>query len=596
MMEPMKKSVFNAYLVALLGMVLLLLMPAAAWAADKIMFSYLYAWEGNGKAAMTSNFKSQINAAGNIDVVSPNYFYIQNAEGQVKDLADPELIMWAQLQGIKVVPMLKNDGLANDYIKLLLGDARKRSKLVADLVALVQNYKLDGLNIDIEGVGNWNNDRDLTLFTQELSAELRKIKKISSIAVFAKYGDNDPAWHSEYDYKAMGAAVDWLVIMAYDEHWAGGQPGPVASLGWVDKILKYAVTAVSKEKILLGMPLYGYHWVKAPGADKFAKGSSVTYAKAREIAGNANMTLGWDAEAGSPYLKFTDSAGTHELWFEDEQSLGLKMDLMNKYDLGGAAIWRLGLEPAGWWKMMGDKLAGTARATDPGKSSPPKSTLPEPSQPPQEPQKPQEPPQENPQPPAQPGPGSSNLKDVEKHWARKEITALVQKGVLKGMGENTFGPELKVTRAQLAVMLVRATGLTLSGTTSEFRDVPAGYWANKEIAAARKAGIISGDPGGTFRPDSPASRAEIAKMIAVAFKLEVKGSPSAFKDVKAGHWAYEYVLALKSNGVTTGYEDGTFKPKNNTTRAETAAFIYRSMAAKGIDLPKPTSAAKGKTS
>ncbi|MHB8171586.1 MAG: S-layer homology domain-containing protein [Thermincolia bacterium] len=549
---------------------LFLAVSSVALAGNKVMFAYLYAWEGHGKATMTNNFKAQVSVAGKVNVVSPNYFYIENADGKIKDLVDPEFVQWAQLQGIKVVPMIKH-GSPTDYLALLLSDPQKRSKLVADLVALVQTYKLDGLNIDIEGVTKWNNDGDLTLFTEELSAELKKINKISSIAVFAKQGDNSPSWHSEYDYKAMGVVVDWLVIMAYDEHWAGGKPGPVASLAWVDKTLNYAVSTVPKEKILLGVPFYGYHWVKPPGNDKFVKGTAIVHTKVLGVADKANLTSGWDAEKGSPYLKFTDTQGEQEIWFENEQSLSLKLDLMNKYDLGGSAVWRLGFEPGHWWNLINAKLAGTAPITEPGISFPPKSTLPAPVETKPEPE------------PVI----SFEFQDMERHWAAKEVTALVQKGIINGMGNNTFGPQLKVSRAQLAAMLVRAVDLPLTGATEEFKDVPLSYWANQEIAAAKKVGIISGYPGGSFKPESPASRGEIAKMIAIAFKLESKGSPARFKDVLENNWAYQYILALKSKGITTGYEDGTFRPKNNTTRAETAAFIHRAMAAKGIDLPKP---------
>ncbi|MDA8233785.1 MAG: S-layer homology domain-containing protein [Clostridia bacterium] len=546
---------------------IIMAVPSAVLAGNKVMFAYLYAWEGHGKAIMTNNFKAQVSAAGNVNVVSPNYFYIENADGKIKDLVDPEFVQWAQLQGIKVVPMIKH-GSPTDYLTLLLSDPQKRSKLVADFVALVQTYKLDGLNIDIEGVTKWNNDRDLTLFTEELSAELKKINKISSIAVFAKQGDNSPSWHSEYDYKAMGAAVDWLVIMAYDEHWTGGKPGPVASLTWVDKTLNYAVSTVPKEKILLGVPFYGYHWVKPPGSDKFAKGTSIFHSKVLDVAGKAYLTTGWDAEKGSPYLKLTDTQGEQEIWFENEQSLGLKLDLMNKYDLGGTAVWRLGFEPGHWWNLINAKLAGTALITDPGISFPPKSTLPAPVETKPEPE------------PVI----SIKFVDMERHWAAKEVTALVQKGIINGMGNNTFGPQLKVTRAQLAAMLVRAVELPLTEATAEFKDVPRHHWANQEIAAAKKAGIISGYPGESFKPESPASRGEIAKMIATAFKLEVKGSPVGFKDIKENYWAYQFILTLKSNGITSGYEDGTFRPKNNTTRAETAALIHRAMATTGVDL------------
>jgi len=71
-------------------------------------------------------------------------------------------------------------------------------------------------------------------------------------------GDQQDNWSSAFDYAAIGKYADWVQIMTYDEHWSGGTPGPIASLPWVENVIKYAITVIPKEKILLGVAAYGY--------------------------------------------------------------------------------------------------------------------------------------------------------------------------------------------------------------------------------------------------------------------------------------------------------------------------------------------------
>jgi hypothetical protein len=170
--------------------------------------------------------------------------------------------------------------------------------------------------------------------------------------------------------------------------------------------------------------------------------------------------------------------------------------------------------------------------------------------------------------------------DIKGHWARENISNLYFKGITGGFPDGTFKPNQTVTRAQLAAMLVRAKGLTKANPAAAenpFSDLKANHWGYTDILTARQAGIIGGYADGTIRPDRPVNRAEIAAMLDRAFSLQGTRQSIPFSDVAGNHWAKGHIDALARAGITAGYPDKTYKPGNNATRAEVAAFISRAL-------------------
>lgn len=163
------------------------------------------------------------------------------------------------------------------------------------------------------------------------------------------------------------------------------------------------------------------------------------------------------------------------------------------------------------------------------------------------------------------------------HWGFSDIQFMVGKGIIKGMGEGRFAPNNTARRSEVAVMLVKALNLSAEGVQADFRDVPAGHWANSYIAAAQKAGIISGFPGGEFKPNDNVTRAQLAVMLARGYALEKTGQAASFKDVPEGYWANDAVLKLADNGISQGYEDKTFRPAKPVSRAEVAVMLAKTM-------------------
>ncbi|WP_431029147.1 S-layer homology domain-containing protein [Lysinibacillus sp. LZ02] len=160
------------------------------------------------------------------------------------------------------------------------------------------------------------------------------------------------------------------------------------------------------------------------------------------------------------------------------------------------------------------------------------------------------------------------------HPYYKEVSYLVEKKYITGYGDGTFRPEQTLSRAHGAVIISRVLGLDTSKIKDPgFKDVKASHTYYKEIAAIQNAGIMDG-LNGNFNPEGQLTRAQMAKIIANAFKLEGISSIQ-FKDVPKSDWAYEYVQALAAHDITTGYGGGIFKPNEKISRVHFGLFLYR---------------------
>lgn len=164
--------------------------------------------------------------------------------------------------------------------------------------------------------------------------------------------------------------------------------------------------------------------------------------------------------------------------------------------------------------------------------------------------------------------------DVKKgFWGYGEITKLNERGLIKGYPDGTFKPDNTITRAEAATIIAREFNLKATKSPS-FKDLKSTHYAYNEIAAVAEKGIITGREAGSFSPDGKLTRAEMATILTRAYNLT--GTTTAkFPDVTSKHWAYKNIQIIIANKLTEGYDDGTFKPDRQISRAEFAAFLDR---------------------
>lgn len=153
------------------------------------------------------------------------------------------------------------------------------------------------------------------------------------------------------------------------------------------------------------------------------------------------------------------------------------------------------------------------------------------------------------------------------------VTEMVADGIIMGYNDGTYKPQTEITRVQVAMLLARALPLEPVRDAKQFKDVPKTYKHYDAIRKVQQAGIIDGGSNGKFNPEAKLTRAEMAKILAVGFGLEVKADYD-FPDVPTSHWANKHVRALYSNGITVG-NNGKYEPNESVTRGQYAFFMHR---------------------
>lgn len=174
--------------------------------------------------------------------------------------------------------------------------------------------------------------------------------------------------------------------------------------------------------------------------------------------------------------------------------------------------------------------------------------------------------------------------DISNHWGKQYIEELYTKGVVSGSTETTFSPDKPVTRAEILKMILVAFKVNVDEVVaSSFKDVPADSWFAKYISKAEQLKIVNGYANGTFKPENLVTRAEAVKMFFLGAGMNAKDkTTSPYKDVPVDQWFSKYVLSADSLGVVLGYKGNLFKPNNNVTRAEVAKMLTKMVKLKGL--------------
>lgn len=257
-------------------------------------------------------------------------------------------IKLAKSRGLRPLALIHNyngsfdPALANS----VLGLPDNRRNLINNLVSTVRDNGYAGVNIDIESI--YKSDRgNYVTFLRELKQAFTPYGFTVTVAIPAKDYDNQwNSWSNGYDYQGIGQVADQVVIMTYDENWGG--TGPVASLPWVNRVVNYAVTQMPRNKILLGLATYGYDY---PGGSSYG----MKYIENTIIPGWGGQA-NWNSQYNEPFYTYWHNGTEHTIWYEDESSNAFKLNLVNQYNLGGIAIWRLGYENQSFWNTVRSKI------------------------------------------------------------------------------------------------------------------------------------------------------------------------------------------------------------------------------------------------
>lgn len=299
-------------------------------------------WHQVTNMAANDQLEDALKGTKGINVISPTWFALTDNQGNFTSLASKEYVDKAHAKGLQVWALLDNFS-SNVQTEVLLASTSTRRKLINDLIAEVEAYGIDGLNMDFESLKPEAGVHYIQ-FLRELSIPCREKGIILSVDNYVP-----TLYNHFYEVEEQGVVADYVIIMGYDEHYAGGEPGSVASIDFVNNGIANTLAMVPKEKVINGVPFYTRIWTETGSALK-SEPYGIEAAK-KWIAKN-NVELYWQEELGQYYGEVQGSSGFSYVWMEEENSLKLKMDLVKSYDLAGVACWKLGLEDAAAWDVI----------------------------------------------------------------------------------------------------------------------------------------------------------------------------------------------------------------------------------------------------
>ncbi|WP_027626449.1 cell wall-binding repeat-containing protein [Clostridium lundense] len=297
-----------------------------------------------------SSYKSLVDYASLIDEIAIDTYNVDSL-GNITGTVPYNQLNYANDNKITTYAMVSNN-FNGDTAKTLLENSNNRHRFINNILEVVKVNNHKGVNIDLEGIYYYDRNY-FTTFMSELYSILHSQGFLVTVAIPAKTWDNiNDAWNGAYDYDKIGRFTDKAILMTYDEHWTGGASGAIASIGWVQKVINYAVGVIPRDKIVLGLAAYGYDWTLNE-----AEGKAYSINEVYNIVSQNYSQIKWDTTSQSPYFNYTDSLGVyHTLWFENSTSISYKLDIVNDYNLCGVSIWRLGLENLDYWNTIKGKL------------------------------------------------------------------------------------------------------------------------------------------------------------------------------------------------------------------------------------------------
>ncbi|MCL6477824.1 MAG: glycoside hydrolase [Peptococcaceae bacterium] len=287
----------------------------------------------------------------NITYLIPFWFGVTEQGGLV-DQSDPETLALIRQFNLPVLAIIHNYASPQygPLIHRLLTTGDLRRTLVANILNMLRSKGFSGVNIDFQFVPP--EDRPfMTTFMSDLYRALKPYGFLVTISVPPELQDN-PAhpFSGAFSYPDLSRYSDQVYVLAYDEHVA--VPGPIASIGWVRRVLAYALSVIPREKIRLGMAVYGRDW--SPRTELPVE---LSYKDAINTAVRHGAEIRYDEEAQELTYTYTENGVRHIVWFEDVTSFTVRLNVALQERIPGIGVWRLGLEDPLIWNMLSNKAS-----------------------------------------------------------------------------------------------------------------------------------------------------------------------------------------------------------------------------------------------
>ena len=180
---------------------------------------------------------------------------------------------------------------------------------------------------------------------RELGVACREAGLVLSADCYVPYNYN-----AHYDIEELGECIDYVVIMCYDEHYAGSEEGSVASIDYVKRGISEAGSAMDSDRVIIALPFYTRVWIT--GADGKTRSEALSVQTALNWVAQKGVQLEWQEDLGQNYGEITDGTEVKKVWMEDDQSMQRKVDAVKEAGCAGVAGWKLGQEPQSFWSIL----------------------------------------------------------------------------------------------------------------------------------------------------------------------------------------------------------------------------------------------------
>ena len=254
---------------------------------------------------------------------------------------------------LTLTPLGADGNFSNYLISQIVNSEQKKRRLISDLIGTIQSKNFQGVDIDFEYI--LLEDRlAFVQFVVDVRNAVNAIGYPVSVALAPKTSDNQKGTLYEgKDYRLLGEAADEVLLMTYEWGYTYGPPMAVAPVDEVRRVVEYAVTRISPEKINLGIPNYGYDWT-LPFVQGESKARVIGNVQAVQIAALNGAEILFDERAKSPYFIYYKDGVAHEVWFEDVRSMEAKFTLVQEYGLKGMGYWQIMRLFLANWLLLAD--------------------------------------------------------------------------------------------------------------------------------------------------------------------------------------------------------------------------------------------------
>ena len=284
-----------------------------------------------------------------VNVISPTWFSVTDGTGTISSLASADYVKLAHDAGREVWGLIDNFNEAFDETTDL-AYASVRSRIIEQLLAEAASCGMDGVNVDFENLKEAGIPHYLQ-FLRELTSAAHAQNLVVSVDTPVPQ-----AYTMYYQRGEQARFVDYMIVMAYDEHFAGSEEaGSVSSLPFVQQAVEEMTRVMPADQVICGIPFYTRVWTEKFGQSAITS-EVLGMDGAKNYAKENQMTETWDASLGQNVATVETSNARYTIWMEDEQSMEEKLKVIQSADLAGVAEWKLGFECADVWSLISEYI------------------------------------------------------------------------------------------------------------------------------------------------------------------------------------------------------------------------------------------------